>query len=272
MIDASVGWRAVAGLGGTVVLGLWMFLRSLGPTPEPQPAIEHETKAASMHPVAVTKPGARPLLPPVRGRDRPQKADEPMMLANADEIRSQAYVQAVDDGQPQPGETAFRASVGAFVEHNRALAAAQAEREGLSMSEVEELTVFGLLVQTSQRWSEVEELVGHEVTAEQRQASDTLMNDLNHDFVENMRTAVANGATEEQRWELIRAIESDYRTSYYEITGMNAELLDSLLAGDITRAHAPIATRVEDLDFDRRDPEAGVVDPIEAPSRSAEQP
>jgi hypothetical protein len=55
---------------------------------------------------------------------------------------------------------------------------------------------------------------------------------------------VASGASETQRWDLIRATRTDYLADFYEGTGMNEAMLDDLLAGNMLLPGAPINTPV----------------------------
>lgn len=185
---------------------------------------------------------ARPDRPPVPGRDKPRRVREPKMPPNVSQIHAEAYNEAKNAGTAQPGETAFRATVDAFVDYNKSFAEAQAKQEGLTIPEVRELTYFGFMVQETQRWPEVEDILGREFSADERQAAEQLMHAANSEFKTKMRDLVAKNASEEARWELIQATQERYKSEYFELTGMTPALLDDLLAGDITRKGAPIAT------------------------------
>jgi hypothetical protein len=185
---------------------------------------------------------ARPDLPPEPGRDQPRRLREPQLPPNAGETHAAAYEQARSQGSARPGEAAFRATVDAFVEYNKSFAEAQARQEGLTVAEVRELTYFGLMAQETQRWSEVEDVLGRTLTEDERQAAEELMHTANSEFKARMRELVARNASEEDRWELIQATQERYQREYFALTGMTSELLDDLLAGDITRKGAPIAT------------------------------
>jgi hypothetical protein len=184
----------------------------------------------------------RPDRPPEPGRDQPRRVREPQMPPSAGETHTAAYEQARSQGSARPGEVAFRATVDAFVEYNRSFAEAQARQEGLTVAEVRELTYFGLMVQETQRWPEVEDLLGRALTGDERLAAEELMHTANKEFKAGMRALVARKASEEERWELIQATQERYQREYFALTGMTSELLDDLLAGDITRKGAPIAT------------------------------
>jgi hypothetical protein len=140
-------------------------------------------------------------------------------------------------GSPRPGEAAFRAVSERYVDDNLAFAERQAATEGLTLPEVRELTYFGLMVLATQRTGEVEELTGHPMTADQRDALADLMQSANGEFQAEMRAAVARGAGEPDRWELIRATEARYEL--FRITGLDAQLLDDLLFGSLALPGAP---------------------------------
>src|SRR5688572_9477610 len=156
----------------------------------------------------------RPIDPPdptsyVAPRALPHPEPPPQMAR----IRADAFVEAIEEHADRPGETAFRTSVSAFLQHNRKFAEAQADREGLTIEEIEELTYLGLMVQESQRWGDVEELVGRAISDEERAQGETLMHDLNREFKATMRRMVSEGASTAERWRYIRETEARYRTA-----------------------------------------------------------
>lgn len=219
----------VLGFGLAGGLALW---RRGAPPPPAQPS-------PLLHPV-------RPATPPVEGRDVPRPAPDPQLPPDRKQIHSAAYAQAIANGDERPGEKAFRATVDAFVAHNRAFAEAQAAEEKISVAEVHELTYFGFLVLQTQQWPEVEALTGHELGAKERERAESLMHDTNTAFKAALRKLVAEGAPEEARWKLIRETQESYKREYAAITGMTPELLDDLLAGDPSRPGAPSATPIPD--------------------------
>ena len=162
---------------------------------------------------------------------------EPEPAPDMGKVRSQAYDEAVARGAPHPAEAAFRKAVDVFVEHNRQLADAQAQKEGLSLEEVKELTYFGFLAQQTQRWSEVEEITGTPLDEETRTTGEQLLHELNDEFKTSMRKLVKEGATQDERWALIRDIQARYRKAYFGLTGMNDALLQDLLTGDLGRKY-----------------------------------
>lgn len=185
---------------------------------------------------------ARPSEPPVQGRDRPAPPPEPTEPPGLDKVRADAYARARGDGQERPGDTAFRATIDAFLDYNAEFAEAQAQAEGLTVPEVRELTYFGFLVMETQRWPEVEAILGRQLTDDERQRGEALMHRFNTEFKTAMRDLVAKRAPETDRWQLIRDTQASYTREYAALTGMTGEQLDDLLAGDITRTGAPIAT------------------------------
>jgi hypothetical protein len=150
------------------------------------------------------------------------------------------------------------------MEHNAALAEQQAAAEGLSVDEVEALTFLGLMAQESQRWPEVEQLLGGPLDPERRTQAEAMLRELDTDFERSMRDLVAEGGSAEDRWALIHSFEKEYRERYFEVTGMDEDLLDDLLAGDASRKYAPGSTPPP------QDVEPREDDPAPALPRSAE--
>ncbi len=203
---------------------------------------------AQPEPTASSRTPVRPTTPPVPGKDRPPRNPMPEAPPVDIAVLSKIYDDAKAAGDPQPGEKAFRANVAAFMKYNRAFAEDQAKAEGISIDEVAELTYFGLLVQRTQMWGDVEELLGYPLSAEQRSAGEALMHDTNKEFKSAMRELVAESADIDERWALIRATKERYRSQYYATTGMTPSLVDDLLAGDLSRNYAPSVTPVpEDI-------------------------
>lgn len=200
---------------------------------------------ASQPPAAAGEPSLhpeRPSAPPVPGRDQPRRAPMPELPPRTSEIQAQAYAEARAAGDARPGEKAFRATVDAFMTYNRAFAEEQARAEGITVEEVGELTYFGLLALQTQRWTEVEELAGRSLSEDERGVGEELMHTANAEFKSAIRKLVADGAPPEARWKLIRDTQERYLREYYALTGMTPALLDDLLAGDIAREGAPVAT------------------------------
>lgn len=219
-----------------VALGFGWWWSERASTPEPEATVEARPSA----PEAVGP--VRPREPPVPGRDAPPQVDEPAFPPDAKELRRAAYQEAVAEQAPRPGEKAFRAMVAAFMEHNQELAEAQAAAEGLELDEVEELTFFGLMAQETQRWPEVERVMGGPVDEQTRAQAATLLDEMNAEFKQSMRDLVKEDLPAEDRWALIRSVQEDYRERYFDITGMDEDMLDDLLAGDPSREGAPGTT------------------------------
>jgi hypothetical protein len=130
--------------------------------------------------------------------DAPAPVDEPEAVPNRRSVLQHVYDEARAAGEPRPGEKAYRATVGAFVQHNQ------------------------------------------------------------------------NGAPESARWDLIRQTQDAYRRAYFQLTGMNEELLDALLAGDAARAYASALTPPPEQVPVR--PDDGLATPSERPSTSPDGP
>ena len=165
------------------------------------------------------------------------------MPPGAEVAATEAYARARADGRP-PGEAAFRAMIHAFIEYNLEFAKAQAAKEGITVAEVEELTYLGYLVMATQRLSDVEDVTGRVYTDAERAHVASLMGEHNVAFKDTLRAAVARGAAEAERWQLIRAAEAAYLEDLYAATGLDADGLDSLLAGDLGKTGAPAATEI----------------------------
>lgn len=253
-------------LGAIAALGLLAFLlfgtRGLVPRSDgPATSAPSSPGPAASTPDAEPGP-VRPRTPPVQGRDSPPLVDEPTLPPDADALRLAAYQEALAREEPRPGEQAFRAMVSAFMDHNRKLAEQQAAAEGLTVDQVEELTFLGLMAQESQRWPEVEQLLGGPLDPDKRTQAETMLQELDDDFEQSMRDLVAEGGAVEDRWALIRSFEKEYRDRYFELTGMDEDLLDDLLAGDASRKYAPGSTPPpEDMPPNEEEPP-----PIEARS------
>ncbi|NVB39663.1 hypothetical protein G6O69_17605 [Pseudenhygromyxa sp. WMMC2535] len=183
----------------------------------------------------------RPSTPPPPDM-KPATVVEPSAPQDIGRIKDEAYAKALEEGAERPGEVAFRATIDAFMAYNAAFAEAQARQEGVTVAEVHELTYFGFKVLETQRWPEVEELVEAPLSAEQRENAEALMHDTNKEFKDEIRRLVDEGASEEERWALIEDVQDRYMGQYYEITGMDADKLDELLAGDPSRRFAPADT------------------------------
>ena len=261
MRNPLLALAALVGLGLLVVLLFgWQVV-----TPRVDPPVS--APSSSPRPDASAPEAAgpvRPRTPPVPGRDSPPVVDEPTLPADADALRLAAYQEALAREEPRPGEQAFRAMVSAFIDHNQELAKQQAAAEGLTLDEVEELTFLGLMAQETQRWPEVEQLLGGPLDPAKLAEAETMLRELDNDFEQSMRDLVKEGGSVEDRWALIRSFEKEYRDRYFELTGMDEDLLDDLLAGDASRKYAPGSTPPpEDMP-----PNAEPPPPVEA--RSAE--
>lgn len=221
-------------------------------------------------PVVQPQQASRPAHAPVMGRDEPFALADPEPPPGARQLGARAYREALARNEPGPAQAAFRKTVDAFLEHNRQLAREQAEAEGLSIEEVGELTQLGFVVQHTQRWGEVEDMLGEPVDANTRQNAEALMHDLNAEFKTDMRRLVQAGAPEAERWALIRDTRQRYLDTYFDLTGMQEEQLDDLLAGDWLREGSPAELPPPEQRAPRsgNEPEPSV-DP---PSRPAEAP
>lgn len=228
----------VLGLASVVYL-LWVatFARS-GPQPPHKAESTHLASTLQHNPVSTeTKIEA--------SHHHPTKTALAMPQTPVDflEVKETAFRQAVQNHVPHPAEVALRKSISHYISYNRQFADAQAQAEGISVEEVEELTYFGFLAQATQQWGEVEALLDQAVSEDVRLEASRWLDDLNDTFTDTMRTMVNNGATEPERWRFIRETQQRYLDKYFEITAMNNSLLQDLLAGDINRVF-PVTDKI----------------------------
>ena len=228
-------WLGAAALG--IAGGLAWFWATERADPDLPPAGTAERSEASRLDGIRQGPSGRPTKPPIEGHDEPFALPQPEPPDNMEQVREEAYADAVRRRNPHPAEAAFRRATDAFVEHNRQFADAQAQQEGLTLDEVKELTFFGFMAQQTQRWPEVEQILGHPLDDATRAAGEQLLHELNAEFKSAMRALVKSGATENERWQLIHDVQTRYREAYFATTGMNQALLDDLLAGDLGRKY-----------------------------------
>lgn len=228
---------------GVVVVAVW-GLRGRGATARPAPP--------PSDPVSVSDAPVKPRLPPKPGAPH-VRLPTPEMPPDVATIAAAAYAGATT----RPGEAAFRATVRAFIAYNARFAEVQAAKEGITIGEVEELTYLGFLVQATQRLDDVAELTGRTYSDAERAQIGALMGAHNDAFKASMRAAVARGAGETERWQLIRDTEAGYLDDFRAATGLDDDQLDGLLAGDLAKPGAPIATEIPA----QIEPRAYVVDP-----------
>jgi hypothetical protein len=141
-----------------------------------------------------------------------------------------AYAQAVQAGEENPGEKAFRADAREFFNHNAKLAEEKAAREGITLEELEELTYMGTLAMHLRRWDVVEQVLGHELSAETRALGDEFIFKASDTLKASLRGQVASGASVEERWKTIRAQQASFIEKYQAITKLSPEAFDLLLA------------------------------------------
>ncbi|MEZ4398652.1 MAG: hypothetical protein R3B06_01440 [Kofleriaceae bacterium] len=212
-----------------VVAGVWLWRRrgdDAGARPPP-PDLS-----------LVTAP-VKPARPPPPGAPR-VRVPTPQMPPTAVAAGQAAADAARAAGRP-PGEAAFRAMIHAFIEYNLEFAKAQAAKEGITVDEVEELTYLGYLVMATQRLDDVADLTGRTYTEVEREEIAGLMRTHNDAFKDALRAAVARGAPEAERRQLIADTEAAYRADLFARTGLDEDQLDSLLGGDLAKPGAPIA-------------------------------
>ncbi len=238
-------WTVSIAVALAVIIGVWLWPSAQAKRSNDMGSASYTTPMAGDTRVSIAHP-QRPQHPPRPGLDRPQPPPVPQTPPKSEEVRRTAYQRAVAAGDKQPGEHAFRATVDAFMTYNRAFAQAQATQEGISVEEVAELTQLGFLVLHSQRWPDVEDLLGRTLTSDERQKGEALMHEHNSGFQSAMRELVAEGASPDARWRLIHEAKANYLRDYFALLQMTPELFDQLLAGDLSREDAPAAMTLPD--------------------------
>lgn len=146
------------------------------------------------------------------------------------ELGIKAYAQAVEAGDENPGEKAFRADAREFFNYNAKLAGEKAAREGITLEELEELTYMGTLAMHLRRWDAVEQVLGHELSAEDQALGNDLIFTASNAMKASIRGQVASGASVEERWKTIREQQVSFIGKYRAITKLSPEEYDMLLA------------------------------------------
>lgn len=154
---------------------------------------------------------------------------QPTMLPSH-EVGAKIYADAVAAGEPTPGEKAFRADALAFFDHNADLGEEKAAREGVTVDELKELTVLGLVAMHIRRWDAVSRLIGREVSDEERTRGDELVFSASKELKAAIREHVAKGDPPEARWATIRKLQTSFVDRYKALVKMSAEDYDRLLA------------------------------------------
>ena len=154
---------------------------------------------------------------------------QPTMLPTH-EVGAKIYADAVAAGEPNPGEKAFRADALAFFDHNAELGEEKAAREGVTVDELKELTVLGLVAMHIRRWDSVARLTGRELSAEDRTRGDELVFSASKELKAAIRDHVAKGDPPEARWATIRKLQTSFVDRYKALVKMSAEDYDRLLA------------------------------------------
>ena len=143
-----------------------------------------------------------------------------------------AYQSAIAHGDGHPGATSFRADIDAYCDFNRAAVEEQARKEGLTIGEVRELTYFGFVALRTTQRETVEGALGRALTADESRKLGEILTDENQDFVAQMHGLVDRGASEDERWQLIRDFEDQYQQQYASMFGMTSAQFDHMLAPD----------------------------------------
>lgn len=79
--------------------------------------------------------------------------------------------------------------------------------------------------------------LGSPIDPATKAAAEDLLHETNAAFKREMRALVRSGATEEERWTLIRGAEDAYKAAYFGLTGMNESNLQDIMAGELGRKY-----------------------------------
>lgn len=154
---------------------------------------------------------------------------------------AKVYATALASGKEHPGATAFHADTDLYCEYNRKAVEDQARKEGITVAEVKELTFFGFAAMRASQRSKVEEVVGHPLSAEQAGKLDEIVQRENEAFTTQIRQKVDQGASEAERWALIRDFEQRFVDDYDRELGVTAAQFDQILAPDAAEAGGAMA-------------------------------
>jgi hypothetical protein len=219
--------KFVLALGAAVVIGGVVAATQLGASSPSTAAPTSSARAEAPASTASTKATERPRAP----------AHDPILPALTPEWK--AELAAKVKGDPHPGEAAFLLYCDKFVEDNLELAEEQAKAQGVTIPEMRALTRLGLLAMTVGRHIEIEEVLGHELSADTKKALDKMTFDLNLNFKKNLKELVESKAPEDERWELISKADADFREQLFKISGLTPALLDDMLSDNLLLPTSP---------------------------------
>lgn len=154
---------------------------------------------------------------------------QPTMLPSH-QVGAKIYADAVAAGEPHPGEKAFRADALAFFDHNADLGEEKAAREGITVDELKELTVLGLVAMQIRRWDAVSSLIGRELSPDERARGDELVFSASKELKAAIREHVAKGDPPEARWATIHKLQASFIDRYKALVRIDDAGYDRLLA------------------------------------------
>jgi hypothetical protein len=194
------------------------------------PPVRAEPTERALPRARAAPPGALPEGAEARERLRTRpRAPEPE-APKSHEIGIRVYAEAVKAGEKNPGEKAFRADSKAFFEHNAQLAEERAEKEGITLDELDELTYLGLLAMHLRRWDDAAQVAEHEISPEDRQRADELIFSSSNEMKAAIREHVKKGDSPEVRWATIRKLQTSFIEKYQAITKMSPQNFDLFLS------------------------------------------
>jgi hypothetical protein len=184
---------------------------------------------AARVPAAAERPEARGSVADGAAERNRRLSRQPSRLPTH-ELGAKVYADAVAAGEPNPGEKAFRADALAFYDHNTELGDEKAAREGVTVDELKELTVLGLVAMHLRRWNAVTQVTGRELTADERARGDELVFSASKELKAAIREHVAKGDSSEARWATIRKLQASFVERYKALVKISDADYDRLLA------------------------------------------
>jgi hypothetical protein len=252
--------KIVLALGAAVVIGGVVAATQLGAGSPSTAAPTSPARAEATASTASTNPAERPRAP----------ASDPILPALTPEWK--AELAAKVKGDPHPGEAAFVLYCDKFVDDNMELAEQQAKAQGVTIAEMRALTRLGLLAMTVGRHVEIEEVIGHELSADAKKALEKMTFDLNSDFKKGLKELVEANAPEADRWELISKADADFRAQLFKLAGLNAAMLDDMLSDNLLLPTSPPGPDGVAANEEPQATPAGTRDTVIAKSRPAQEP
>lgn len=156
----------------------------------------------------------------------------PVIPAMSERPIAVVYRTAVASGEERPGAMAFHAETDLFCDYNQKAAEDKARQEGITVGEVRELTFFGFAAMRTTQRATISRSLGRPLSAEEARKVEQMMQEESRAFTAALRAEVDRGATEAERWRLIRDWEQKYVQQFQTSLGMTAAQFDKMLEPD----------------------------------------